>query len=305
MGTPEFAVSVLAALLDAGHEVAAAYCQPDKPAGRGQLLEPPPVKAYAAKRGLSVLQPPTLRSPEAQAELAALKPDAIVVAAYGKLLPPEVLAIPPLGCLNIHPSLVPKYRGPSPVASAILNGDAVTGVTIMKLDEGMDSGPILSQREISIGPDETADTLTMRLFVMGAALLVEALPAVARGEAIFRPQDKTQATLTRKLSKEDGLVDWSRPAMHIARQVRAYHPWPGTYTQWNRKQLKVIEAVAERAGTDGVPGQVLGLSGSGVGVATGEGVLRVARLQEEGRRAVSAKEFLAGHPDFVGVSLGR
>jgi methionyl-tRNA formyltransferase len=305
MGTPEFAVPVLAALLDAGHEVVAAYCQPDKPAGRGQLLEPPPVKVYAAQRRLPVLQPPTLLTPEAQAEFAALKPDAVVVAAYGKLLPPEILSIPRLGCLNIHPSLLPKYRGPSPVATAILNGDAVTGVTIMKLDEGMDSGPILVQRETPIGPDEAADALTLRLFQMGAAILVEALPLVASGKAVFQPQDKAQATLTRKLSKEDGLVDWSMPAVHIARQVRAYHPWPGTFTTWDRRILKLIEAVALPAGSKGVRGQVIGLDQDALGIATGEGILRVSRLQEEGRRAVSAKEFLAGHPAFVGAVLGR
>ncbi|MBM3949596.1 MAG: methionyl-tRNA formyltransferase [SAR202 cluster bacterium] len=305
MGTPELAVPVLAALMKAGHQVVAAYCQPDKPAGRGQLLEPPPVKVYAAQHSLPVLQPPTLRSPEAQVELAALKPDAIVVAAYGKLLPPEVLAVPSLACLNIHPSLLPKYRGPSPVATAILNGDPVTGVTIMKLDEGMDSGPILSQQEAPIGPDETADALTARLFAMGAALLVEALPTVAAGKAVFRPQDKAQTTLTRKLSKEDGLVDWSKPAAHIARQVRAYHPWPGTYTHWDRRMLKLIEAAAEGTDSRATAGRILGLGEAGLGVATGEGVLYVRRLQEEGRRAVSAKEFLAGHPDFVGATLGR
>jgi methionyl-tRNA formyltransferase len=305
MGTPEFAVPVLTALLDAGHHVAAAYCQPDKPAGRGQLLEPPPVKVHAAQRRLPVLQPPTLRSPEAQAELAALKHDAIVVAAYGKLLPPEVLAVPPLGCLNIHPSLLPKYRGPSPVATAILNGDEVTGVTVMKLDEGMDSGPILVQRETPIGPTETADALTTRLFQVGAALLVEALPTVALGKAVFQPQDKSQATLTRKLSKEDGLVDWSKPAIHIARQVRAYHPWPGTFTTWDRRMLKLFEAVAQGTDSKAQPGQVLRLDEAGVAVAAGEGILCVGRLQEEGRRAVSAKEFLAGHPGFVGATLGR
>ncbi|MBM3944541.1 MAG: methionyl-tRNA formyltransferase [SAR202 cluster bacterium] len=303
MGTPEFAVPVLKALLDAGLDVAGVYTQSDKPAGRGHKTEAPPVKRLAVEWGLPVYQPSTLRTPEAQQELAALRPDVIVVAAYGKLLPPETLNIPPLGCLNIHPSLLPRYRGPSPVASAILVGDTVTGVTVMKLDEGMDTGPLLAQRETAIGPEETADALTHRLFEMGVALLVEALPAVARGEAAFTPQDEANATITKKLTKEDGLIDWTKPASLIARQVRAFHPWPGSYTTWHDKQLKVMEA-ASRTGEGGKAGEVLALSGDGLEVATDDGVLFVRRLQEEGRKAVSAREFAAGHPDIVGVVLG-
>ena len=308
MGTPAFAVPVLSALLDAGHEVVGVYTQPDRPTGRGKRVVPTEVKKFALEQGLPVFQPASLRrDAPARQLLAALSPDLIVVAAYGLFLPADTLELPRLGCLNVHPSLLPKYRGPSPVASAILSGDAVTGVTIMQIDEGMDSGPIVAQRETPIGPDETTQDLTTRLFEIGSALLVEVLPRWERGELQARPQDHSRATVTSRLSKEDGAIDWSRSAERIAREVRAYHPWPGSSTRWMGRMLKIVEAspLSSEAEAPTSPGRVVPLPNGGVGIGTGEGVLEVRRLQLEGRRAHSAREFVAGHRDLVGSTVGE
>ena len=304
MGTPSFAAPVLSGLLDAGHEVAGVYTRPDRRAGRGRRLLAPEMKSFAAERGLPVLQPPSLREEEAQRILAALSPELMVVAAYGLLLPPAVLDIPPLHCLNIHPSLLPRHRGPSPVAAAIMEGDEETGVTVMRLDEGMDTGPIVARRSARIDGEETGETLTARLFQMGADLLVDTLPAWSKGEIEPQPQDEALATVTPRLSREDGDIDWSLPAVRTARQVRAYHPWPGAYTTWGGRSLKVIEAAAREAGGVGEPGRVVSLGRGRMGVATGEGVLELWRVQLEGRSAVDAAGFLAGHPGAVGSVLG-
>ena len=306
MGTPELALPVLSALLDAGQEVLGIYTRPDKPAARGRRLSASPVKRFAQEKGLPVFQPPSLRPTRVQEELAALSPDVVVVAAYGLFLPAKTLGLPPLGCLNVHPSLLPRHRGPSPVSTAILEGDAVTGVTIIKLDEGMDTGPIVGSRETAIGPRENALELTGRLFEMGAELLVRILPRWASGEKKARPQDDSQATLTNRLAKEDGEIDWGLDAKRIARQVLAYHPWPGTYTRWKGKLLKITEATS--AGPEVAaapsPGRVMSLPGGGLGIVTGGGILEVHGLQLEGRVAVGAREFLQGYPDFVGAEVG-
>ncbi len=303
MGTPSFAVPVLAAILDAGHHVAGVYTQPDKPAGRRQRLSASPVKEFALGRGLSVFQPASLKRPEARDELRALSPDVIAVAAYGKLLPPGVLEIPPLGSLNVHPSLLPRYRGPSPVVAAILNGDDVAGVTIMRLDEGMDTGPIVDQHRTEIGPDESVEDLTLRLFEMGAGRLVEVLPGWASGEIEARSQDESEAVVTKLLTKEDGRIDWGMPAPAIARQVRAFHPWPGSFTQWRGETVKVIEASAVPQAV--VPmARVALLEDRRVVVGAGEGALEILRAQLPGKRPVSAAELVRGHPEFVGSTLG-
>ncbi len=306
MGTPEFSVPVLVALLDAGHEVVGVYTQPDRPVGRRRQPAPSPVKEAAEERGLPVLQPPSLKRAEAQEELAELAPDVIVVAAYGLFLPKTTLDLPPLGCLNVHPSLLPKYRGPSPVAAAILSGDADTGVTIIQLDEGMDSGPILAQRETAIGAEEDGIGLTAQLFGMGAELMVETLPEWAKGRIAAAPQDDAAATTTKLLKREDGEIDWGQDAARIARQLRAYQPWPGVFTRWSGKLLKIVEAteVVEYA-TDAPPGQVIALPSGGLGISTAHGTLEVRRLQLEGSRASDATEFLQGHADIVGAVLGE
>ncbi|MXY46979.1 MAG: methionyl-tRNA formyltransferase, partial [Chloroflexi bacterium] len=245
MGTPEFAVPALDALLQLGCEITGVYTQPDRRSGRGRRLTAPPVKQAAIERGLSVFQPASLRrDTEARAQLAALQPDVIVVVAYGLFLPADTLAVSPLGALNLHPSLLPKYRGPSPVASAILNGDTTTGVTLMRLDEGMDSGPIIAQQDTHIGAEETTADLTPRLFEIGAQLLIECLPQWRDGAVTAKPHYEGDATITRLLTREDGVIDWTHSADYIARQVRAYHPWPGSITRWNGRQLKVHQATA-------------------------------------------------------------
>ena len=305
MGTPDFALPVLSALLDADHDVTGVYTRPDKPAGRGKQPSAPPVKQLALERGLPVYQPPSLKPQDVHRQMAALSPDMIVVGAYGRLIPANILGLPLLGCLNVHPSLLPRYRGPSPVAWAILNGADITGVTIIKLDEGMDSGPIVASRETRIGPEETAGALTARLFEMGASLLVEILPGWGRGHIEARPQDDSQATVTKLLSRGDGKIDWELGAEQIARRVRAYYPWPGTFTHWDGRVLKIIQArVVEPAAFHGQPpGMVVSLPDGGLGIAAGGGVLEVLRLQLEGRKALAATDFIQGYAEFVGSSV--
>ena len=304
MGTPRFAVPALTALTDIGCDVVGVYTQPDRRSGRGRRRSASPVKQTALERGLSVFQPASLRrDAAARAQLAALEPHLIVVAAYGLFLPSDTLRLPPLGALNIHPSLLPRYRGPSPVAAAILADDAATGVTVIQLDEGMDSGPILAQSETPIGATETADALTDRLFEMGAALLADILPKWRNGDIAPMPQDESGATITRLLSREDGAIDWHMTAAQISRQARAYRPWPGSFTHWRGRLLKVLDCSPLPSASDSPPGRVVALP-DGVGVATGEGVLALRRLQLAGRQAVGAAEFVQGYSDFIGSTLG-
>lgn len=306
MGTPEFAVPVLKALVESGHDIVGVYTQPDRQSGRGKRVTPPPVKQAAIELGLLVFQPASLRRDKAaRQELASLSPELIVVAAYGLYVPVESFELPRLQTLNVHPSMLPRYRGASPVASAILNGDLATGVTIMQLGEGMDAGPIVAQQETAIGPEETTEELTIRLFEMGAELLVKVLPQWEAGEIQPQPQDESRATETSRLSREDGEIDWNQSAGYIARQVRAYYPWPGTFTHWQGKMVKIIEASAVEAKGSGEAesGQVVSLP-DGVGVVASEGILEVSKLQMEGKRAASVREFVQGYQDFVGSKLG-
>ena len=325
-GSPEQAVAALRTLLERGHSVAAVYTQPDRPAGRSRSPAPTPVRQAAEAAGVPVRTPRSLRDATVQVELAAFRADVFVVAAYGKLLPPEALRIPRLGVLNVHPSLLPKYRGPSPVQQTILDGAEQTGVTVMLLDEGMDTGPILAQSApVRLTGAETAGALMARLFELGAGLLADTIEKWARGEITPRPQDNAQATVTKLLSREDGEIDWSQPAQRIARMVRAYDPWPGTHTRWRGRALKVLVAQAvpppspstgeEPAlttmpiGAKGPGGGETRVAGTvsvrdgGVVVATGEGALRLHRLQLEGKKAVSAEEFVRGYPAFPGSAL--
>ena len=303
MGTPDYAAPVLCQLIEAGHDIAAVYSQPDRPAGRGRKLVPTSTKRFAEEYEIEVRQPSSLRSEAECAGLASLSPEVVVVAAYGLFLPPEALEIPPLGCLNIHPSLLPRYRGPSPVVSAILNGDHETGVTIMKLDEGMDSGPLLAQAKVPIVDRETGPELTRRLFDLGADLLVQNLPGWSSGSIQASPQVESQATFTTLVKKEDGEIDWTDDAERIARMVRAYEPWPGTFTYWDGKLLKILDAKWVDGATS--PGHVVGLDGSSIGIGTGDGLLAVNRLQIEGRRPSDAQDFVRGYPNFLGSKVGR
>ena len=304
MGTPAFAVPVLDAIYEQpGLELAAVYSPPDRKRGRGQNLEASPVKQRAEALGVPVEQPRTFRDDEAVARLSACKPDVIVVAAYGRLLPPETLAIPRFGCLNLHPSLLPKYRGPAPVAGAILAGDRVTGVSLMLLDEGMDTGPIIAQRERVIDASDDAATLTETLFADGAELLIESLGGWTNGSISASEQDDELATYTNKLERADGLADWGLSAESLSRRQRAYAPWPGLYTTWDGSELKLLEVDPVPGG--GVePGLVTAVAEAEIAVGTREGLLAVRRLQLAGRRATNAEEFLRGHPEFRGARLG-
>ncbi len=301
-GSPAAAALTLQAVTARGHRAAAAYTQPDRPAGRSGAPVPTPFRVAAEKAGVPVLTPKSLRDAAAQKELAAFKADVFIVVAYGKFLPPEVLRLPLLGTLNVHPSLLPKYRGPSPVQQAILDGTPKTGVTVMLLDEGMDTGPVLAQRSVRLSGDETAGALTARLFELGAELLAETVDRWVAGEIRPRPQAQAEATVTKLLSREDGEVDWSKSAELIARMVRAYDPWPGVHTRWRGQGVKILEAHAASSAEQKPPGEV-SASGGRLFVATGDRAIELVRLQLEGRRPLSAGEFLRGHPGIAGATL--
>ncbi len=304
MGTPQLAVPVLKALLKAEHNLVGVYSQPDRQSGRGKRVQHTPVKKAALELGLPVFQPASLRRDEAaRDELAELQPDLIVVAAYGLFLPAETFSLPRLKTLNVHPSLLPRYRGPSPVSTAILNGDTETGVTLIQLDEGMDSGPIVAQLKTEVSQSEACDVLTDRLFKIGSQLLVDTIPAWAVGDVSPESQDESLVTVTSRLTREDGLVDWSGSAEFIARKIRAYHPWPGTHTTWQGKTVKIISGKSLSSLSLDAPGTVLALD-DGAGVTTGNGLLVPDTLQMEGRRPATASEFVQGYQDFVGSRLG-
>lgn len=307
MGSPAFAVPTLDALARE-QDVLAVFTQPDKPAGRGRKLTPVPVKVWAEEHATPIFQPRALRKqPEAVDALRALQPDAIVVAAYGLILPQAVLDIAPHGCLNVHASLLPKYRGAAPIPAAILNGDAETGVTIMRMDADVDTGPIFAQAREPIRSDDTTLTLSARLAELGARLMVETLPKVLRGEVTPIPQDDAQASFSPKIDKEDGRIDWSKPAIRIDRMVRAYTPWPGAFTRWNGVALKIVRAgvnAATNPPIDESAGRVVRLEKGEVGVVTGGGILALLEVQLAGKRAMSIEEFVRGHPDVIGAVLG-
>ena len=302
MGTPDFAVPCLEALLAAGHEVAAVYSQPDKPIGRKQEILPTPVKACATAHGLPVCQPATLRTAEETARLAALAPDCVVVVAYGKLIPQEMLALPPKGFLNVHASLLPKYHGAAPIQWAVVNGEATTGVTTMLLDEGMDTGAILEQAAIPIGPEETAGDLFDRLAKMGADLLLSTLEKWERGALIPTPQEEAKATLAPIIRKEAARLDFALPAERLACAVRGFSPWPVAYTTLAGQRLKVFKA--RPAGkTEKAPG-ALWQQGSSLFVACGEGTaLELQEIQLEGGRRMTAADWLKGRPVAGGARL--
>ena len=307
MGTPDFAVPALRRLHEqsaaAGWQIAAVVTQPDRPAGRGRQLAASPVKQYALAHGLPVLQPATLRkAPDAVAALAALQPDLIVVAAYGLILPRSVLELPTFGCINVHASLLPAYRGASPIAAALLDGLAETGVSIMLMDAGMDTGPVLRQARTAIAADETTATLTPRLAEQGAALLVETLPAWLTGAAPPIPQEELPGAVSicRLIAKDAGRIDWRRPAAQIERMTRAYTPWPAAYTTWRGEPLKILRAAVLPGA--GEPGRVVATP-QGPAVGAGEGLLLLLEVQPAGKRAMGARSFLNGAPDFVGAPL--
>jgi methionyl-tRNA formyltransferase len=305
MGSPTAAVPSLERLVMEGYDVAAVCTQPDRPAGRGKASMATPVKEAARRLGVPVVQPESLRSAEAIARLAELRPEIIIVCAYGQILPQAVLGMPPRRCVNVHFSLLPRHRGASPVAAAILAGDEFTGVTIMLVEKRLDTGPLLAAGAVPIQPWDNTGTLTGKLSLVGAGLLIEALSGWQRGEITPRPQDEAAATYFREVSKDAGKIDWGRPAVEIWRLVRAYQPWPGGYTTWRGRQLKIIEAAVLAAEAGPGEGRVIELAGgrAAFGIGTGQGVLGLLRVQLEGRKAMSGEEFLRGQRDFIGSVL--
>ena len=294
LGTPDFAVPTLTGLVAAGHEVAAVYSQPPAPRGRGQVLTPSPVHAHALSLGIPVRTPASMRDPAEALAFAALDLDAAVVVAYGQILPREVLDAPRLGCFNLHGSLLPRWRGAAPIQSAILAGDAESGVTIMRMDAGLDTGPMLLRAAVPIGADTTASTLHDALSELGAELVLRAL--AENPEPV--PQPEAGVTYAAKLTREDGRLDWTRDAAALVRQVRALNPWPGTFTHLDGEVLKVL--AAEPAHGSGAPGMVLD---DGLLVATGQGALRLTRVQAPGRAAMAAEAFLRGRRVGCGAIL--
>jgi methionyl-tRNA formyltransferase len=297
MGTPEFALEPLKACRDVG-DIVAVVTQPDKPRGRKQHPQSPPVKVFAEQLGLRVLQPSKVRDAGFLAQVRELSPDVAVVAAFGRLLPPELLEIPARGCVNVHASLLPRFRGAAPIQWAIASGDPKTGVCLMKMDAGLDTGPILSCAELSIGLEETSASLYPRLAQLGAELIRRSLPAYLSGALQPRPQPTEGVVLAPMLKKGDGLLDFRRSAVELERRVRAFQPWPGAFTHLRGKVLKVQRASA--GSSSGVPGTVLNAGEQGIEVACAAGSLWLVELQPEGKRVMTAKEFLAGHQIAVG-----
>src|SRR6476659_716628 len=301
MGTPEFAVPSLEALLKSDDRVVGIVTQPDRPRGRGQRLSPSPVKVIAQRDEIPLLQPTKMKDPSFMAELSGWKPDVIAVAAFGRIWPPAILSLPHRGCVNVHGSLLPKYRGAGPIQWALINGETETGITTMLMDEGMDTGAMLLQTSMAIGPDDTAGSLSARLAEVGGRLLVETLAQLKAGTLTARPQDHSQATLAPLLKKEDGAINWAMPATSIANRIRGLTPWPGAFTFLNADRWTISRAAAISEPTALLPGQITALRKDAIHVATGQGVLAIRELQPAHSRRMPAAQYLAGHLLQVGM----
>ncbi|CRZ34666.1 methionyl-tRNA formyltransferase [Herbinix hemicellulosilytica] len=304
MGTPDFAVNTLREIVKAGHEVVGVVTQPDKAKGRGGKLCFPEVKEAALELNLPVYQPVKVKDPEFIQKVKDLKPDVIVVAAFGQILPKDILDIPPYGCINVHASLLPKYRGAAPIQAAIINGEKETGVTIMHMDVGLDTGDMILQEKIQISDDETGGSLHDKLAVLGAKLLVKALEQIKEGTAIRVPQDDSQATYAKMLDKEMGNIDFTKPAVYIERLIRGLNPWPSAYTKLNGKTLKLWKAKVKEYSAGAKPGEVVEVNKDSIVVMTGKDALEILELQLEGKKRLSADEFLRGYKIEKGIVLG-
>jgi methionyl-tRNA formyltransferase len=303
MGTPDFAVPALRALIT-HHTVVGVVTQPDRPAGRGKQVQMSPVKQLATEAGIPVFQPERLRRPEAIEALRAWDAEVYVVAAFGQILPQTVLDIPAHGCLNIHASLLPRWRGAAPIQAAIRAGDMESGITIMKMDAGLDTGPMLSRRAVPLASDETGQSLHDRLSILGAELLIETLPGYLSGALVPVPQNDALATFAPRIEKDEGRIDWSQPADAIDRLVRAFTPWPGTFTTWEGRLLKIIAGLAEPGASpaDGEAGRIIRHDGR-IGITTGAGLYVPTKVQLEGRSAIPIEDFARGYPTFEGSFL--
>ncbi|MBV9199935.1 MAG: methionyl-tRNA formyltransferase [Alphaproteobacteria bacterium] len=299
-GTPAFAATILSALLDAGHRILSVYTQPPRPAGRGHRPQPSAVQSLAAQQGLPLRCPVTLRSEAEQAAFAALAPDAAIVAAYGLILPKTIVAAPRLCCLNVHASLLPRWRGAAPIQRALLAGDQETGITIMKMEEGLDTGPIVLQETVPIAPDATSAGLSAELAILGGRLMLAALDELAEGQLVAIPQPEEGVTYAPKIAREEGRLDWREPSPDLERRVRAFDPWPGAFFEIAGERIRVLAAVDLPGPAGGIPGTVLD---DRLTVACGEGVLRLLRLQRPGRAVLDAPAFLRGFPIPPGTRL--
>lgn len=305
MGTPDFAAASLEALLKSDDSVVGVVTQPDRPKGRGQILTPSPVKLLAQREQIPLLQPLKMKDPEFLRALSEWKPDLIAVAAFGRILPPAILSLPRLGCINVHGSLLPKYRGAGPIQWAIINGETETGITTMLMDEGMDTGAMLLQESIPITSEDTAGTLSPRLAELGGKLLVETIARLKAGTLVPQPQDSSRATLAPLLKKEDGEIDWASPAIALANRVRGLAPWPGAYTTVaGGDRWAIWRALALPGPATKPPGVVIAITADAIHVATGEGILAVMELQPANSRRMTVSQYLAGHPVTVGLQLG-
>jgi methionyl-tRNA formyltransferase len=313
LGSPSFALPTLKALIESPHEVVAVVTQPDRPAGRGHAPSPPPVKSLALEHGLTVMQPERVSDAEPVEAIRVLEPDVLIVAAYGQILRQRLLDVPQRGALNVHASLLPRHRGASPIAAAILAGDRVTGVTIMEVVRALDAGPIVATVEEAISPFDTTGTLEPRLAEAGARLLIDVLQPWADGEIVATQQDDSLATYAPMLKREEALLDWTLPALELWRRVRAFNPWPVAYTTWQGTELRILEAWPLAGDGGSEPGRVLppeplpaeaGADELVFSVQTGSGRLAIVKLQRSGKRPVAGAEFLRGQRDFVGSKLG-
>jgi methionyl-tRNA formyltransferase len=308
MGTPDFAATVLEKLISAGHEIIGVVTQPDKEKGRGREVSFPPVKELALKHGYTVYQPVKAKEPEFLKTVQELAPEVIVVAAFGQIIPKALLDIPPYGCINVHASLLPKYRGASPIQYSIIDGEEETGVTIMHMDVGIDTGDIILQEKLLIAPDETGGSLFDKLAILGGSLLLEALQRLEAGTAVRIPQDSEKATYVKMISKEMGRIDFAQPAVRLEHLIRGLNPWPSAYTFLDGKTLKLWKAEAEQSNalktTDTVPGEVTEVRKDALVVKTGEGFLVIKELQLEGKKRMPAEAFLRGYTITTGTRLG-
>lgn len=305
MGTPDFSVPTLEALVQAGHNIVGVYCQPDKEKGRGKQVQMPAVKVAALAHDLPVYQPVTLKSEEVEAELRALEPDVIIVIAYGKILPPWLIRLPKYGCINVHASILPKYRGAAPIHYAILNGDTKTGVTIMHMDDGLDTGDIIDVETIEILPNETTGELFERIATLGGTTINPVLERWVAGEIIATPQDDTKASHTSKITKDMGLIDWNSPAFEVANKIKALNPAPGCFTFINGKRLKLWMAESLEESSSVQPGTIVAITADSIDVATKDGILRLKEVQSDNKKRMSAGDFSRGHQLKVGMTFGE